>query len=269
MEGWRAEPTLWPDGVDERDLSAKPFARVSFAPAAPSDADGLAAQILKRRSFKVDYEAGRALSPGDEKALRGAHGDGAVHLQITSDPALTARLRDIGLRAYRTEVATDRTFRETVDLMRVGASEIAAHRDGLVLHGPLYWWLKQFGMLSPDAQMAKGGTARETALGFLDSAAATTSSFGWIATAANTRETQLRAGRAYVRLNLAAVKAGAAMAPWSQVLQEYPEMAALQAEFLNIVGAAGGSTVQMFFRLGYASPPEPMPRRALDEIVRA
>ena len=62
---------------------------------------------------------------------------------------------------------------------------------------------------------------------------------------------------------------GAALAPWSQVLQEYPEMATLQKEFLDVVGAAPGATVQMFFRLGYAAAPGPTPRRAVDDIILA
>lgn len=268
-EGWRAEPEPWPDGVDEADLGARPFARVRFSPMEKSDPDGLAAQILKRRTFRVDYEAGRALAAADAEALRASHRDGDIALSLTSDPAQVAALRDIGMRAFRIETDTDRIYQETVNVMRVGADAIAAHRDGLLLHGPLIWWADQFGLLTPEAQMKKGGTARETARGFIDSAAATTSTFGWIATAANTRQMQLRAGRAYVRLNLAAVKQSAALAPWSQVLQEYPEMAALQKEFRGVVGAAENETVQMFFRLGYGEPPEPMPRRALDDIIRA
>ena len=66
-----------------------------------------------------------------------------------------------------------------------------------------------------------------------------------------------------------AARAGVAMAPWSQVLQEYSEMAALQRTFKGVAGAAEGETVQMFFRLGYAAPPPPTPRRPLDAIVRA
>jgi len=53
------------------------------------------------------------------------------------------------------------------------------------------------------------------------------------------------------------------------VLQEYPEMADLQRRFLDVAGAARGATVQMLFRLGYAAPPPPTPRRPLDAIVRA
>ncbi len=268
-EGWVADAALLPDGFNDADLGAKPFARLRFSPAAKTDADGLAAVVLQRRSAKVIYETGRALEAGHEAGLRAAHRDADVALTITSDAGKVAALRAIALEAFRIEVDTDRTYRETVDLLRIGADEIARHRDGLELHGPFYWWLKQFGLLSVEEQMRRGSTARDTARAFLDADAASTSTFGWIATTGNAREAQLRAGRAYVRLNLACTRQGVAMAPWSQVLQEYPEMAAAQGAFLKAVGAAPGETVQMFLRLGYAAAPGPTPRRALDDIVRA
>ena len=268
-EGWRTEASLWSDGIDEADLGARPFARLSFSAAPAADPDGLAAQILARRSAKVPFEAGRALESGHASALQAVHGDGDIGLTVTSAPETVARLRDIAMQAFRIEVDTDRTYRESVELMRIGADEIAAHRDGLAMHGPFFWWLKRFGLLSVEEQMRRGSTARDTARSTLDADAASTSTFAWLTTAANTREMQLRAGRAYVRLNLVAARAGAAMAPWSQVLQEYPEMAALQRTFKGVAGAADGETVQMFFRLGYAAPPPPTPRRPLDAIVRA
>jgi hypothetical protein len=51
------------------------------------------------------------------------------------------------------------------------------------------------------------------------------------------------------------------------VLQEYPEMAGLQREFLGVIGAAPDQTVQMLFRLGYSEPVPPSPRRRLDALL--
>jgi hypothetical protein len=268
-EGWATDVSLWSEGIDESDLGARPFAVVKFSAAHSADPDGLAAQILKRRSFKVPFDPARPLLPEHQAGLKRVVTDPDVRLAMVQDQKTVAALRTTAVSAYRIEIDTDRTFRETVELLRVGASEVQKHRDGLELVGPLYWWLKQFGMLSVEEQMRRGGTARETAMAFLDDDAASTPGFGWIATDANTREMQLRAGRMYVRLNLAALRDGFAMAPWSQVLQEFPEMAKTQASFKTLIGAAPGTTVQMLFRLGYAEPPGPKPRRALDDIIRA
>ena len=49
-------------------------------------------------------------------------------------------------------------------------------------------------------------------------------------TEGNDRKTQVNAGRAYVRAQLAATAHGLAMQPLSQALQEYPEQAAPYAD---------------------------------------
>lgn len=269
-EGWRADAAVVPDGFDESQAGARPFAVVRFIAAVPADPDGLAAAIVSRRSGKVDYD-GRAVPPEAIAALRRVHRADEGALTLTSDPEAVAALRRISTAAMRVEVDTDRTYAETVRVMRIGADEIAAHRDGLSFHGPFFWWAKALGLLSPEAQMDKDSTARGMARALLDDQAASTATFGWLTTTGNTRAQQIGVGRAYVRQNLAATRAGLAFAPWSQALQEFPEMAALRAELRAVVGAAAGDTVQMFFRLGYASPPPPppTPRRALDAIIAA
>ena len=52
-----------------------------------------------------------------------------------------------------------------------------------------------------------------------------TPAFMWMVSADNTRTTQIDAGRAYVRVQLAATAHGLAMHPLQQALQEYPEQA--------------------------------------------
>ena len=54
--------------------------------------------------------------------------------------------------------------------------------------------------------------------------------FGWLTNGNRTRKDQLDAGRAYLRLNLEATRLGLAIHPWSQALQEYPEMADIARE---------------------------------------
>ena len=267
MEGWHAGIQI---GADEAAIVAggQPFAIVRLAPGPRDEAGGLGPAILTRRSAKTDYD-GRALSEAHVASLLAAHGLSGGTVAISSEPGLVARLRAISMAAMRVEVNLDRTYAESVHVMRIGADEIAQHRDGLSFHGPFFWWAKRLGLLSEAAQMAPDSIARDTARALLDTQAASTATFGWMTTAANDRAAQIAAGRAYVRLNLAAARDGIAMAPWSQALQEFPEMAEPFAALREAVGATSGETVQMFFRLGYADRPEPTPRRALDAIIRA
>ena len=93
------------------------------------------------------------------------------------------------------------------------------------------------------------------------------SALGWIVTASNQRLDQLATGRAYERLNLTATALGMAMHPLSQVLQEYPDMAELQEQFLAYLGVAEGHTMQMLFRFGTAEPVGHSARRRVEDII--
>jgi hypothetical protein len=93
--------------------------------------------------------------------------------------------------------------------------------------------------------------------------------FGWIASDGNSRADQIAVGRAFVRLQLTATKLGVALQPHSQTLQEYPEMVELRLAMRRETGVQEGSTLQMFFRLGYAADPGPSPRRPLESFLLA
>src|SRR6187549_2754670 len=77
-----------------------------------------------------------------------------------------------------------------------------------------------------------------------------TPAFFWLVTEGNDRSTQVNAGRAYVRAQLAATSQGLAMHPLSQALQEYPEQAKPYADIHQLLAApAPRFTVQMWTRL--------------------
>jgi hypothetical protein len=243
-----------------------PFARLVLGEGGRKDA--LADQILKRRSAKVPYDPDRPAS-GEAVAAIAAAADGEGLAWGTSRADQVQPLRDLAKRAWRVEVDTDRTFHESVEKMRIGAEAIAKTRDGLAMHGPFFWWARQLGIMTPEAQMAPGSIARDQARSFNDPAIDGTPGFAWLASEANDRKAQVEAGRAYVRANLKATELGLGMAPLSQLIQEFPEMNALQGEFYRLIGVPAGHTVQMFVRLGYGAIPEPMPRRRVDDILKA
>ena len=92
-----------------------------------------------------------------------------------------------------------------------------------------------------------------------------TPAFFWMVTDGNDRRTQVNAGRAYVRAQLAATAQGLSMHPLQQALQEYPEQAGPYAAIHRLVGAqTPGQTVQMWARLGTAPAVGPAPRRGLE-----
>lgn len=265
-EGYACEVVYFPDGqpvdgvVDERPLARIRLRKTAVAP------DPLFAQIPYRRSAKEPYDD-RPLSAEHLRSLQDGHRAGAAALALTADPALAARLRGITERAMLIELETPRTLKESIDRLRIGADAIAAQPDGIELHGPFFWWLSTLGLMTTEKAMTPGTMAYQGGIDYALGWARSTPAFGWLVTDGNDRVSQIEAGRAYVRLNLLATALGVAMHPVSQVLQEYAEMAALQRDFLTVVGAAPGQTVQMLFRLGYCDAVPPSPRRPLNALL--
>jgi hypothetical protein len=68
-------------------------------------------------------------------------------------------------------------------------------------------------------------------------------------------------------MNLTATKLGLAMKPWSQTLQEYPEMSDLYKTAQNQTGTNPAAPLQMLVILGYAKEVAAAPRRALKDLL--
>ncbi len=273
QRGYRADITLLPEGMPGPDadvsaLPAQPVARIKIAKDKTISPDPLFNAIPARRSCKEPYDLDKPLLPSHEADLRASHIDTTISLNIAKDGPLPDRLRNLTRDAMALEMQTPRMLKESIDLTRVGAEEIAVNPDGIDLHGPMFWWLKRFGIMTRDKAMQPGTMAYQGGIDYALGWAGATPSFGWIATEGNSRAQQIAAGRAYVRLNLRATAQGVAMHPVSQLLQEYPEMSELQQQFRTAVGAKPGTTIQMLFRLGYADQSAPSPRRPLDSIIR-
>lgn len=271
--GHRADIVLFPRGIAETktpvtELTGSPIARIDLHPDGTIAKDPLFAAVFDRRSCKEAYALDRPLTAAHADSIRHAHEDSTISLTLARGGSMPERLRELTRDAMLLELRTPRTLKESIDLTRVGAEEIAANPDGIDLHGPLFWWLKRLGLMTREKAMQPGTIAFQGGIDYALGWADATPSFGWIATDGNSREGQIAAGRAYVRLNLQATRLGVAMHPVSQLLQEYPEMTDLQRKFYKTVGVPTGQTVQMLFRLGYADRPAPSPRHPLDSFIR-
>jgi hypothetical protein len=267
-----SEANFFPEGAPApgQRLDARPLALVRSSPALDPP-DPLAELITVRRTNRNPYDAARA--PEDMALVRVAgaalNGQAPVSTHYTADPERVARIRDIAWRAWEMELNTPHAWEETVNVLRVGKREIAEHRDGIAIDGPMIPFAKAIGMLDRedflDPNSSANGTARKDWKAMIDSAPA----FIWQTTPDDAPATRLVTGFAYARANLAATGEGLAMHPWSQALQEYPEMAELNAEMRAELGVGQGETLQMLARIGHAEPAPPAPRRGLEAVLRA
>lgn len=265
VEGWRVETTLFPMGEWRLD---RPVALIRFIRAVGITPEPLFAEVPRRRTVKHAF-ADRPLDPAHKEALRSDFDAAAARLSMVDEPAHVARLRALAISGSELEMNLPRTHKESIDVVRIGAGAIAAHRDGISLTGPMVWALRQAGLMTAENALTPGTVAWNGGRDYALAGYASARAFGWISTPDNTRPTQIAVGRAFVRLQLAGTRLGVALQPHSQTLQEYPEMAGLQAAMKRETGTAPGETLQMFFRLGYARDPGPSPRRPIESFVRA
>jgi len=186
-------------------------------------------------------------------------------------PDLLVKHRAIAAEAWRIELITPRTILESYKVLRIGPEEIAKYRDGISLNKLFPRLLVSLGLFDRSKAPAPDDSAVTSQIKDFNSKLDSTPAFFWMITGGNDRMTQVNAGRAYVRAQLAATQHGLSMQPISQALQEYPEVAKPYAEIHQLLDAPRPSyTVQMWTRLGYAPAIGPSPRRGLKEhIIRS
>lgn len=256
QRGFRMEVQPFPDGEPEPRLDGRPIARLVFAQDATVAKDPLFPAIVKRRTNRALYDAARTLTEGE--ASRISEGPHSI------DAKLIAAVKTITVAAMTIEITTPVTFGESVDLMRIGADEIDANPDGLILSGPAMESLKLVGLLNRSTLADPSSRVFKTGLEMQQQICGSIPALIWITTPTNGRRDQLEAGRRYVRANLRATALGVGMHPLSQALQEYPEMAAKHAEIRDVLGVKQGEALQMLARMGYAPPAAPAPRWPLE-----
>jgi hypothetical protein len=287
--GHRTEIALWPEGEPQPRLDQRPIARIRLI-AEDAQKDDLFDHILARRTNREPFTdrpvgeeimaeiANAALWPFLPPQTIGSSTNGtpvtqpapaALRIEWTRSADQLAALRALAWNGFNTECMTPVAYQESVDLMRVGHEEIARNRDGIALEGPMIEFAKAVGLLNHRVLADTSNRFTRDGINAWRPLAEGAPAYAWIISRENSRAAQIQAGRAYARFNLAATAQGVAMHPWSQTLQEYPEMAALYAEAERLAGAVEGETVQMLVRMGYGETIDPAPRRGLAEHLRA
>lgn len=267
----RADITLFPQGEFAGDTpDGRPIARVHLSTDTTVSKDPLFPQILQRHTNRGLYDIQRPVPSGDWLAM-GASLDTSVRFGFVTleDEDAIAQHRQIANAAYRIEMTTPRTVLESYRWLRLGAGEVNEHRDGISVMAPLPVLLSKLGLFDRSKAPAADAYATTHELEDFQKKIASTPAFAWLMTRDNSRATQIAAGRAWVRLQLAATAQGLAMQPLSQALQEYPEQQGPYGDIHRLCGAAAtGQTLQMWARVGYAQPVDPAPRRRLADFIR-
>ncbi len=256
-------------GLDE--VGNKPVARISLAPAAEAQPDELSDWIYARQTNRRPSHGREPVSDQQFAELTRSVRDSEVEVIGINDRARMEPLLAIFDRAMTIECDTRHLYEETRIWFRFNERERAEKRDGLSLPAagivgrslPLREWYLKHGdprrwhskpSINAYLKRFRKGLARADGLLLLK-------------TATNTQEDWIKAGRAYARASLAAARLGLQMHPYSQVLQEYPEMSDLQRQFNDLMGVAGEEKIQMAVRLGNGPTPYYSYRRNGESLV--
>lgn len=270
QKGVRADITLYPKGeFDAYKVDARPTAHIRLSPDASLQPDPLFAQIVRRRTNREIYEprnpVPEALDAIASAALAAPNNTKTrVGFVDAQQMPLMERHRAIAMEAWRIELQTPRTIMESYRLLRIGPAEIEQFRDGISINKPMLRALAGLGLFDRSKVPGPDDSSTVSQIKEFNEKISTTPAFFWMVTEGNSRSTQIQAGRAYVRAQLAATQHGLSMHPLSQALQEYPEQSKTYADIHALLNAPQAThTVQMWTRLGYAPTIEPSPRRGL------
>lgn len=268
--GQRAEITLFPEGAfDAKSVDRRPIARIKLTPDTALAKDPLFDQILKRRTNRQTYEVKDLPTSAIQAITASVAGlPEQVGFAGSNEADLLKQHRTIAKEAWRIELTTPRTILESLKLMRVGPSEIKQNPDGISNNSPFIRAVVALGLFDRNKAPASDDSSIASQIKDFDAKIDATSAFFYLVTKGNDRFTQVNAGRAYVRAQLAATAQGLSMHPVSQALQEYPEQAKTYLAIHQLLNAPPAThTVQMWTRIGFAPVQQPSPRRGVDQHI--
>ena len=258
---------LFPQGESFPRLDERPVAVIRLN-GTGAQVDPLFDHIFNRRSNKDPYDNSRSVDAMTAASMISVTGAETIASTVI-DGDKAARLREIAWDAMETELRTYRTAKESIDLLRIGKAEIEANPDGIDLGGAFFDTIKALGMMDREQMLDTSTQMFEQQVAAIREPFGTANGFVFIKTDGNTRKQQIAAGRDYVRVNLKATELGVAMQPWSQALQEFPEVAGQQKQLLDVLGIGEGETLQMFARMGYGEEVAPSPRWRYETRIRS
>ncbi|EDQ35569.2 hypothetical protein HPDFL43_20282 [Hoeflea phototrophica DFL-43] len=264
--GHRVEIEPFPQGADSERLTTAPVAIARFVQDPGIRPDPLFAHVMARRSNKEPFDTARAVPDAALAAIVASARHGG-RLGGTNDAAEVASWRTLTETALQIEIDTPHTYKESVDLFRIGKAEVNANPDGIDFSGPMFETLALFGQFNRELALDRTSAGFKQGVDAVLENTRTAMAHVWMVTDGNSRADQIAAGADWLRANLAATSQGIGFQPLSQALQEFPEMAELYRD-VHARLAPNGGTVQMLVRLGYGPGVPVSPRWPLEAKLR-
>ncbi len=265
--GYRLDVVPFPEGEPQPRLDRRPIAHWTLVRDENLRPDPLFARVKDRRSTKRPFDMTRPV-PAPALATLAALSTPLARVATLAEPGSVAAVRALTWEAWEVEAKTERTHRESIDLMRIGRREIEANPDGISLGGPFLEGLSLVGQLSREQLADTTSSAYRQGADMYRTMLAATPAYCLVVAPDEGRAGQFASGRTYLRANLAANATGLSFHPVSQALQEFPEMAGVKTRIEAALGIAAPNRLHMLARLGYGPDVPQTPRWAAATRIR-
>jgi hypothetical protein len=264
--GYSGSFELFPNGsYDESNLkqsmSELPVARITLAKDTSATTDDYAS-LFRSDTNRSPYTAA-SLTTAQTDGLTALADSSPATLSILSDKQDMKTLGDFGIQGTLIETKYAAATKESNAVFYGTEQAKNKARSGFAVEGQgTSGFMKYFlqGLLTIDPALNDDATGAKNAIALTAAGVAHTAAYALINTPGNTRTEQVEAGILYSQFCLHARTLGLVMQPLSQVLQEYPTMAAPYAA-IHAKYAPDGQTIQMLVRIGTPTTEYPVTMR--------
>ncbi|HSH05042.1 MAG TPA: hypothetical protein VLL52_21185 [Anaerolineae bacterium] len=270
--GYETHVDYFPQGTYPfEEIGQKPVAKLSLTRRENMPKDILFDAIYTRQTNRRSYK-GPMITADEIAQIRKWVGDSEADIFFLNTMSAMKPLLDIFYAAMELECVNRHTYEETRIWMRFNEKQRAQKRDGLSVPqtsgvanlmsrltelflangNPKRWHNK----MSINSYMSGFKKGLDTAKGLV-----------YFKTDSNEQPVWIKTGRTYARFHLALTKLGFYTHVYSQVLQEFPEMAELYDKFHTHLGIQAPARIQMAVRIGRAEKAYIAPRREIDDYI--
>ncbi|WP_410513575.1 hypothetical protein PaeBR_03750 [Paenibacillus sp. BR2-3] len=271
--GYKTAIELFPDGnYDEQNLTesmdSKPVAKVTLISAEPVKSPLYSSMYLPDTN-RAAYQK-TPLTAEQLNQLESINTDKDITMKIYQDKKNMEKLGNYAIQGAIIESGVHRINEESAAIFRANEYQKNKYRSGFSLEGQGTSGVMKHimqGLITIFPSINSEKTSADIFVKSTQTAIDHTPAYAMIITKDNSRIEQVKSGMLYSRLVLTAHQLGFVIQPPSQVLEEYPEMKE-QYTMIHREYADGGSTIQMFFRLGKPTRefPQSMRRDVMDLI---
>jgi hypothetical protein len=267
---YNAKIDLFPEGEYKvEDLGKKPIAKVSLHPEKNIQSK-LYEFVTKRATDRSEYH-GDYITDSESKMLAQAGKPEKSELNFILGKSEMMPFLELFYKAMEIESYNPHLNEESRIWFRFSDKEILEKRDGIALPDQGVTGISRFiaekFFMSSDPESFNNKSGLEIFLSRYRKKIDSSKGIVYWKTKTNSIKDWVQVGMDYARFQLAITGLGYKMHPFSQILQEYPEMDRLRMEFDERMGISSKEKIQMIARIGRGDYNYLTPRRELKSFL--